>query len=129
MNNKQLTPGMLISFMSTALLSGLILFSLLGVYGIMSMFCGIPALIFTIVNLFIIIVLASFGKFIIETVSFPSYIQLWTITAFYTVFQFCHLFLASNTWKTATYTLYHLTIVVLWVIIASAIVSIGKKIK
>ncbi|MDR0914936.1 MAG: hypothetical protein LBM65_07255 [Oscillospiraceae bacterium] len=129
MKNKNSSLGTVLATAITVFISAIIIFALTSVFNIMQQNCAVPALVFAIINLIIICTIVICTRVIAAKSSVASYIQLAFATALYTLLQFVQLLLSASFWSVNFYILYHLVLLALWMIIAAAIYSIGRKSK
>jgi hypothetical protein len=71
--------------------------------------------------------LASSGNEIRRLTSIATLIYIWSITVFYTIFQFGAVFIKINTWHGNLYILYQIVILFLYLCVALPVISISYR--
>jgi len=106
---------------------GIIMFVLFGVLNLTERPGGAGRIIFACVNCAILLGMSAGSKEIVRLSTFATLVQMWSVTVFYTLFQFGALFLGINSWYGRYYILYQLIIVFLYLCVALPVFNISYR--
>ncbi|GEM_PF-911633 len=130
MNKKKFSAGSAVALVLSLLLTGIVLFWLLAVWGLQSSPLFVPALVFVLLNMAAILFVTTGGTWLCGSIGFGFYTAICIVTILYTLAQFVHLILcADSEMSTAGYVLYHLIVcfVYLLIVLPLGIAGGGKE--
>ena len=126
MHKKGFSTGSAVALVLSLFLTGIFLFWVLAVCDLQSRPLFVPALVFVLLNLAVIIFISAGGTWLSGKMGIAFYGGICTATILYTLAQFIHFMIAMGTRMSAEgYVLYHLIVFFLYLLIALPIGIFG----
>jgi len=117
----------LITFILTAFFVGIVMYLLFGVFEILTKPGGVTRLVFSSINCLILLTMAGTSNIICRATTFATVIQLWSVTVFYTAFQFGAVIIGMGLWHGRLYILYQLIILFVYLCVALPVLNISYR--
>ena len=107
--------------------TAIVMYVLFGILSLHDKTGGVARIVFSIVNCLVLIGLSAQSSVIARLTSNATVIQLWSVTVFYTVFQFGAVFIGIDSWYGNLYVLYQLIVLFLYLCIALPVLNISYR--
>lgn len=128
MHKKSLSAGSAVALILSLFLTGIVLFWILAVCDLQGRPLFVPALVFVLFNLAVIIFISAGGTWLSGKMGIAFYTGICTVTILYTLAQFIHFMIAIGTGMSVEgYVLYHLIVFFLYLLIAFPIGIFGAS--
>ena len=124
---KQYGRSSVIASILTLFFCAIMFYILLEIFFVTSKPGGAICIMFSVLNCAILFGLALCGNTIARITTAATLIQLWFVTAIYTVLQFGSVFIGVATWYGSFYVLYQLVLMFIYLCIALPVLNISYK--
>lgn len=126
-NNGSSSDAMIISLFLAFFLIAIILVAMLGVMKVTDYDAGVPAIIFSVINMLALAIVYGAGSVLTKKLGVGGYAPVAGMTAVYTIAQFVYMFLEYKTASPIMYTLISLIILFVYCVIILPIALNGAK--
>ena len=119
--------GSILGGIISVLFAGIIIFIMVALVEITNQDAGVAAVVFTSINLLIIVLFMFFSGEIIKKTSMVCMTNLWVITIIYTIIELGHMMIRVAFAAPLWYVLFHLILIFVYVAFASPVILSGIR--